>query len=307
MSATGLMLSAQAMRFTGAVENGLELALGDASDRYLPSTSDSTGITPVDDAVSQVRPEREGAAPSQPEIHPADPDHPALDMDNQPNSPYDSSLGEYKRDPTHRLWKGTIWWHVDNYSREIGIRDQLSEADMHKAVERALVNLTVGGDDATIAERWEAARKLDGNFDVRLNSSVFDGLAENPPPSTNPGAESEAPPPVAQPPEQATPPSTETCAPFHPDTSWPPSLPDRLQCIPYEAETFMDTNWWKVFALAGVLGVAYGGQRALDRSYAPPSPPDATETEEELAEDDEDTPRKIRQPWWRRRSVGFRR
>ncbi len=303
MSATGLVLIAQAVRFTGAIENGLELALGDVGHSDFPSTSDSAAITPIDGSSPQISPlGHESTALSPAAVHPADPDSPALELDNQPYSPYNSSLGDYERDPTHMLWKGTVWWHVDNYSRELGIRNQLSAQDMHTAVERALVDLNVGGNNATITERWEAARELRGGFEVQLDSSLFSGLVEHLPPGIHPGADSGVPPPATQPPGQVPPsPHTDTCAPFHPDSlSWPPHLPSRLECVPYEAETFMDANWWKAFALAGLLGVAYGGQRALDRSYAPllPPPPDVIETEE-LAEDDDDSPRD-HQRWWRR-------
>lgn len=87
-------------------------------------------------------------------------------------------LGEYKKDKETGLYKGTVWYHVDQYAREQGIRDQLNKDEysrfMDKAVDQVLKDNTIGGADASMAERRDVAADLDSDKRIKLSGSIFE-------------------------------------------------------------------------------------------------------------------------------------
>lgn len=90
-------------------------------------------------------------------------------------------LGDYKKDPATGLYKGTYWWQVDNYARQLGIRDQLDDKQFELAVDRALVKDEIGGAGASHHDRWDGpkgARHLGKDQNVTLGAYLFEGLVD---------------------------------------------------------------------------------------------------------------------------------
>jgi hypothetical protein len=95
-------------------------------------------------------------------------------------------LDPYEWDSNVKLWKGTVWYTVDHDARERGIRDQLSERDMRRAVMRVMIANDIGGENATRGERWAAARDLSVGHEVNVSASAYNGLATIPDTHVNP-------------------------------------------------------------------------------------------------------------------------
>lgn len=123
--------------------------------------------------------------------------HPELNLADQT-----VEIGEYKKDKETGLYQGTAWYHVDHYAREHGIRDQLTDEQyqrfMNKAVDQVLEDNNIGGKDATAAERREAARGLSNDQKITIRGSAFssvlpEGIGDSAPKQDGaPGAEATA-------------------------------------------------------------------------------------------------------------------
>lgn len=87
-------------------------------------------------------------------------------------------LGKYQWDKERELWKGTVWYEVDDYARELGIREHMDEAEMRKAVDNALADLKIGGENATEQQRWDSATKMSDDFQGKLKINIFKDLLD---------------------------------------------------------------------------------------------------------------------------------
>lgn len=74
---------------------------------------------------------------------------------------WDASTGE-----------GSVEGTVRDYATELGL--DLNDSEIREAVEKALERDKVGGEDATMAERREAARQLQSDHKVTLSPDLFD-------------------------------------------------------------------------------------------------------------------------------------
>ncbi|HSX32331.1 MAG TPA: hypothetical protein VLF43_03650 [Candidatus Saccharimonadales bacterium] len=88
----------------------------------------------------------------------------------------DVSIGEYQKDKQTGTYKGTVWYQVDHYARENGIKDNLTDTEFNKAVDNILKHNHVGGEGASHHERWKAAGHMSAKDKLHISGADFKGL-----------------------------------------------------------------------------------------------------------------------------------
>lgn len=92
---------------------------------------------------------------------------PAVDLGDV--APEAVKLGEWKSENSD---DGTVWGSTMDYMEQMGVdTDELTDKEEYEIVDDMLKANQVGGEGASEAERWEAAKHLSSDFEVELPSA----------------------------------------------------------------------------------------------------------------------------------------